>query len=88
MISFLCTDNKCKEGYSKEWILVVKNSIATIAPHYTMKRQLDDYYDKFYNKQAARFNKLSANDNALARTLSVEGVCCRALGFYPCSFKE
>ena len=28
-----------------------------------MKRQLDDYYDKFYNKQAARFAKLSANNN-------------------------
>ena len=63
--------NKCKEGYSKEWIQVVKNSIATIAPHYTMKRQLDDYYDKFYNKQAARFKKLSANDNALAKEIAV-----------------
>ena len=63
--------NKCKEGYSKEWIQVVKNSIATIAPHYTMKRQLDDYYDKFYNKQAARFKKLSANDNALAKEIAL-----------------
>lgn len=63
--------NKCKEGYSKEWIQVVKNSIATIAPHYTMRRQLDDYYDKFYNKQAARFKKLSANDNALAKEIAL-----------------
>ena len=63
--------NKCKEGYSKEWIQVVKNSIATIAPHYTMKRQLDDYYDKFYNKQAVRFKKLSANDNALAKEIAL-----------------
>ncbi|MBF1055464.1 MAG: alpha-glucan family phosphorylase [Prevotellaceae bacterium] len=54
---------KNKNGYSKNWIKVIKNSIATIAPHYTMKRQLDDYYDKFYNKQAARFAKLSANNN-------------------------
>ena len=30
---------------------VVKNSIATIAPHYTMKRQLDDYYDKYYERE-------------------------------------
>ena len=63
--------NKNKEGFSKEWIQVVKNSIATIAPHYTMKRQLDDYYDKFYNKQAARFKKLSANDNALAKEIAL-----------------
>ena len=54
---------KNKENYSENWIKVIKNSIATIAPHYTMKRQLDDYYDKFYNKQAARFTKLSANNN-------------------------
>ena len=54
---------KNKENYSENWIKVIKNSIATIAPHYTMKRQLDDYYDKFYNKQAARFAKLSANNN-------------------------
>ncbi|KAB6292019.1 glycosyltransferase family 1 protein, partial [Bacteroides xylanisolvens] len=33
-----------KKGYSEGWIKVVKNSIAQIAPHYTMKRQLDDYY--------------------------------------------
>ena len=31
------------EGYSKNWVAVIKNSIAKIAPHYTMKRQLDDY---------------------------------------------
>ena len=47
-----------KEGYSKGWIKVIKNSIAQIAPHYTMKRQLDDYYDKFYNKEAARYKEL------------------------------
>ena len=34
--------NKNKEGFSKERIQAPKNSIATIAPHYTMKRQLDD----------------------------------------------
>ena len=39
-----------KTGVSKGWIKVIKNSIATIAPHYTMKRQLDDYYSKFYEK--------------------------------------
>lgn len=62
--------NKNEEGYSKEWIQVVKNSIATIAPHYTMKRQLDDYYDKFYCKEADRFKKLAANGNALAKEIA------------------
>jgi len=56
--------------YSEEWVKVVKNSIATIAPHYTMKRQLDDYYTKFYNKQAERAAKLHDNDNRLAKDIA------------------
>ena len=56
-----------KKGYSEGWIKVVKNSIAQIAPHYTMKRQLDDYYNKFYNKLSKRFQMLSADDNAKAK---------------------
>ena len=55
-----------KKGYSEGWIKVVKNSIAQIAPHYTMKRQLDDYY----NKLAKRFHMLSANDNAKAKEIA------------------
>jgi starch phosphorylase len=60
-----------KKGFSEGWIKVIKNSIATIAPHYTMKRQLDDYYDKFYTKQALRFKELSANNNQLARDIAL-----------------
>lgn len=59
-----------KKGYSEGWIKVVKNSIAQIAPHYTMKRQLDDYYSKFYCKLAKRFQTLAANDNAKAKEIS------------------
>ncbi|MDL2299690.1 alpha-glucan family phosphorylase, partial [Bacteroides sp. OttesenSCG-928-E20] len=57
------------KGYSEGWIKFVKNSIAQIAPHYTMKRQLDDYYSKFYTKLANRFELLSANDNAKAKEI-------------------
>jgi starch phosphorylase len=60
-----------KDGYSHNWVSVIKNSIATIAPHYTMKRQLDDYYNKFYIKEAERFKKLSANDNRLAKEIAL-----------------
>ena len=59
-----------KKGYSEGWIKVVKNSIAQIAPHYTMKRQLDDYYNKFYNKLSKRFQILSADDNAKAKEIA------------------
>jgi len=62
---------KNKKGYSEKWIQVIKNSIATIAPHYTMKRQLDDYFNKFYNRQAKRSAALLANNNELAKKISL-----------------
>ena len=58
------------KGYSTGWVKVIKNSIATIAPHYTMKRQLDDYYSKFYNKLRDRGNALRANGNKLAKEIA------------------
>lgn len=57
------------KDYSGAWIGYIKNSIAKIAPHYTMKRQLDDYYEKFYNRLAIRHNSLTCNGNALAKKL-------------------
>ena len=63
--------DKDKNGLSKDWIQVVKNSIATIAPHYTMKRQLDDYYSKFYTKLAARSAKVNAKDYQLAKDIAL-----------------
>ena len=59
-----------KKGYSEGWIRTIKNSIAQIAPHYTMKRQLDDYYSKFYTKEAKRFKALAANNYAKAKELA------------------
>ena len=59
-----------RKGYSENWVHTVKNSIAQIAPFYTMKRQLDDYYDKFYCKEATRFHELSANNNKLAKDIA------------------
>ena len=62
---------KDKKGISKDWIKVIKNSIAKIAPHYTMKRQLDDYYSRFYNKQAKRFKEISKDNFRLAKEISL-----------------
>ena len=36
-----------------------------------MKRQLDDYYDKFYTKQAKRFKEISKDDNRLAKEIAL-----------------
>ena len=62
--------NKNEQGFSEEWIKVIKNSIATIAPHYTMKRQLDDYYSKFYIKLAERSAMINANGYQEAKDIA------------------
>ena len=59
-----------KKGYSEDWVKVVKNSIATIAPHYTMKRQLDDYYDKYYEREALRSYELQKDNDKLAKEIA------------------
>ena len=58
------------KGYSEGWIRTIKNSIAQVAPHYTMKRQLDDYYAKFYGPLAERRKKLFANDYSKAKEIA------------------
>ncbi len=60
---------KNSKGYSPEWVQYIKRSIADIAPHFTMKRMIEDYIHRFYDKEAARSNKLQANNYALAKEI-------------------
>ena len=60
---------KNSRGYSPEWVQYIKRSIGNIAPHFTMKRQLDDYISRFYNPQAKRFAHISADDMKIAREI-------------------
>ncbi len=61
--------NKNYKGYSPEWIQYIKRSIGHIAPHFTMKRQLDDYISRFYEPEAKRFGKLAADNFKMAREI-------------------
>ncbi|MEA4810933.1 alpha-glucan family phosphorylase [Macellibacteroides fermentans] len=61
---------KNSKGYSPEWIQYIKNSIAQIAPDYTMKRMLDDYIERFYNKLATRSQNLHDNNYAKAKEIA------------------
>ena len=60
---------KNSKGYSPEWIQYIKNSIAQIAPHYTMTRMINDYIERFYVKEADRAKKLRAKNYARAREI-------------------
>ena len=51
------------------WIRYIKNCIAEIAPHYTTKRMIDEYYSKFYEKLTKRYNDLSINNYDVVRNL-------------------
>ncbi|KKB59691.1 alpha-glucan family phosphorylase [Parabacteroides gordonii] len=61
---------KNSKGYSPEWIQYIKNSMSQIAPDYTMKRMLDDYVDRFYNKLATRSSHLHENSFAEAKAIA------------------
>ena len=60
---------KNSKGYSPEWVQYIKRSIGDIAPHFTMKRMIDDYISRFYNPEADRSKKLAAHDFALAKEI-------------------
>ncbi len=51
------------------WVRMMKNNFAKIAPHFTMKRQLEDYYTKFYHKLEKRYEILADNNLEKAKTV-------------------
>ena len=60
---------KNSKGYSPEWIQYIKNSIAHIAPNFTMKRMIDDYIERFYLKEGKYGKDLKKNNFAKAKAL-------------------
>nr|NQU91598.1 alpha-glucan family phosphorylase [Bacteroidota bacterium] len=55
-------------GVPEKWIKYIKNTISDIAPHFTMKRMLEDYQSKFYRKLIARSHLMNAENFKLAGT--------------------
>ena len=53
-----------------EWISLIKNTMIKIAPEFTMKRQLDDYYEKYYYKLYKRSKYLINNNFEKAKELA------------------
>ncbi len=50
-----------QNGIPQGWIAAMKKCLAEISPNYTMKRMLDDYFDRFYNKLIKRTNWIREN---------------------------
>jgi glycogen phosphorylase len=59
-----------KRGVPETWVSYVKNTISEVAPNFTMRRQLNDYINKFYTPQAQRYKLIKENDFQLAKEIS------------------
>jgi glycogen phosphorylase/synthase len=57
------------KGIPVKWVSYIKNCIAEIAPHYTMKRMLDDYQSNYYDKLISRYKKIREKNFRLAREI-------------------
>ncbi len=58
------------EDIPERWVQFIKKSTAEIVPHFTMKRMLDDYYERFYNKLFARSRQIKENEYRLAMEIA------------------
>jgi glucan phosphorylase len=53
--------NRNEKGIPTQWVKYVKNNLMQIAPNYTMKRMLDDYFAQYYNKLIERTDMMREN---------------------------
>ncbi|MCX6334054.1 MAG: alpha-glucan family phosphorylase [Bacteroidia bacterium] len=58
------------QGVPVEWVSLIKNTMTKIAPEFTMKRQLDDYYEKYYFKLFNRSKYLIADNFEKAKEMA------------------
>ena len=60
-----------EEGIPSEWVSLVKNTMVKVAPEFTMKRQLEDYREKYYSKLYNRSKYVIADDFKVAKELAL-----------------
>ena len=59
-----------EQGVPVEWISLIKNTMTKIAPEFTMKRMIDDYFEKYYSKLFKRNKYLIENNFEKAKELA------------------
>lgn len=59
-----------EEGVSEEWVQYIRNIISKVAPLFSMKRMMDDYFSRFYNKLAKRGGQLQKNQFKEAKEMA------------------
>ena len=58
------------DGYSKEWVQFIKNTIAGVSPKFTTRRMIKDYTRQYYSRQYDRTLKMIENDYEMAKRIS------------------
>ena len=59
-----------ERGIPVEWVSLIKNTMVKIAPEFTMKRMIDDYFEKYYNKLFTRNKYLIENNFEKAKEIA------------------
>jgi phosphorylase/glycogen(starch) synthase len=59
-----------KSGIPENWVRMIKNSVASIAPHFITTRMLHDYVHRFYDKLYERSKKLAEDDFEMVKRIS------------------
>jgi len=55
-----------KNGIPEKWVKYIKNTISDVAPHFTMRRMLHDYQEKFYSKLIRRTKMINEDGHKKA----------------------
>jgi len=58
-------------GVSTSWVSYIKNTIAKVAPHFTMQRMLEDYYKEYYSPLFIRREEIYSNNFEAAKSLVI-----------------
>ena len=53
----------------EEWVAYIRRSMTSIAPRFTSTRMQQDYYERYYAPQGARYHRLLNNDAQELKTL-------------------
>jgi phosphorylase/glycogen(starch) synthase len=59
-----------KQDIPEHWVRMMKNSIASIAPHFITSRMLQDYFQRFYNRLFERSTQMAQNDYLTIKRIS------------------
>ncbi|MGB0929689.1 MAG: alpha-glucan family phosphorylase [Chitinophagales bacterium] len=60
-----------ERGISEQWVGYIRKIIGEVAPDFTMKRMMDHYFERFYNKLYTRGRQLKADNFAKAKEMTV-----------------